>query len=402
MKRNLLFLVPVLLLLLVLIASCGDDYGPSSSKGDKFLVGCVGNASEGLEAGLYTMENSKTGPVFDLVTKYRPTYYSMDYVSHNNGRIAFSVERSLLKEGESGIAYMDVKSIDVVKMVPIPPATEDYWYGVQNERPVVLDDGRIAYRVTLNTDNPYDDYHIGQLAIYDPKSGDIELSGDPSGFVLGQPEKGGDTEGGSMGSSFAISPDSRYAYCSVYGYGTDWGVFHIDYWFIVRYTIGDPLNYKRIAQAQGHISAVTGDGDYLIFSGNGLQRVTLSTNLVEKVDDYTNTFNPGQVSASSSKMFKIWRGSGMGIFDMDLAPVWQYAIINGANMTGSYRGLGHGGQFSDDEQKIFFTASSDFYTNYATPLVIFSTPIMENNTAPDSITTMPADYCTGVFLLLED
>jgi len=91
----------------------------------------------------------------------------------------------------------------------------------------------------------------------------------------------------------------------------------------------------------------------------------------------------------------------MGIFDMAANPVWKFQIINGETMTvGSYKGLGHGAQYSADESLIYFTASSDYYTNYHTPLVIFSTPVMENNTKPDSITTMPVEYCTGIFLLL--
>lgn len=66
----------------------------------------------------------------------------------------------------------------------------------------------------------------------DPADGEIELSGDPSEFVLTQPEIGDDTEDGTMKTEFEVSPDDRYAYCEVYGYGTDGGEVHRDYSFI--------------------------------------------------------------------------------------------------------------------------------------------------------------------------
>ena len=391
-----------LIFVVFLAYSCGKDYG-SSSKESKFLVGCYGDKTTGLAEGLYTMQNAKPSPSFEMITKYHPWAFSLEYMDYNNGRIAFSVDRPQLLEGESGIAYMDESNLKTVKMVPIPSAPKDYYYAVSSERPAVFSDGRIAYMAVLNTDNPYDDFHIGQLAIYNSKTEKIELSGDPSSFVLAQPELGSDTEGGSLGGAFTLSPDNKYIYCTIYGYGTDWGVYHVDYSFVARYTVGVPGSYERVAQTPSRISNVTSDGKYLILSSGVLERIDLTAHpyTVMKVDDYGNVFNPGQISSKSDQMFKIWRGSGMGIFDMAANPVWKFQIINGETMTvGSYKGLGHGAQYSADESLIYFTASSDYYTNYHTPLVIFSTPVMENNTKPDSITTMPVEYCTGIFLLL--
>ncbi len=92
----------------------------------------------------------------------------------------------------------------------------------------------------------------------------------------------------------------------------------------------------------------------------------------------------------------------MGEFDWEKAEPWMQ-IIDGASITTTnYRGLGHGGQYSTDESKIYFTGSTDFYTNYQTDLVIYSTPKIKLNATPDSLTTIPAEYCTGVFLLLDD
>lgn len=380
---------------LSLFSSCIEDDEPVAS-GNKFLVASGGSGT--VKAGLYEYDVTKNS--FGHVSDYFPHYLSLEYLDYNNNRVAFTTDN---KPAEvSCIAYADINNWSGLKFVPIPATgdPESYYAVPAAVRPRVLKDGKIVYSVVWNTANPYDDYHIGQLAIYDPATNNIELSGDPSGFVLAQAEKGSDTEGGSMSGPFAVSPDGKYVYCQVYGYGTSWGQYHIDYKFIVSYEVGKPGSYKRIAQSAETISGVTGNGKYLVLTGDGLRKIDLSTNEMIRFDDYPNTFNPNQISKSSSQMIKVWRGSGCGLFDLDDANPWQFVVIDGSKLTGSYRGLGHGLQYAPDESKIFFTASSDYYTNYATPLRVLSSPLTENVTKPDSIGTMPIEYCTGVFLLL--
>lgn len=388
--------------LLIVLSSCIDIFNGGGNSGPTFLVASGGNTTTGLKSGLYTMTVGKSSPEFSFVSEYRPWAFALEQMDYVNGRIAFSVERSLVPEGKSGIVWMDADQITDLEFVPIPEAPKDYYYAVPDERPRVLSDGRIIYRVVLNTDNPYDDAHCGMLAVYDPVSGEIEVSGDPTGFVLAQPEKGSDTEAGSLGAGFVVSPDDRYVYCTAYGFGTDWGMYHVDYKFIIRYEIGVPGVYKRIAQTSDRSTTVTGDGKYLITTGDGLHRIDLSSLANQKVDDYTNEFNPGQVSKTSSRMFKVWRGSGMGEFDWNNSTPWTQLIDGSKITTTYYRGLGHGGQYSSDESLIYFTGSTDYYTNYATDLVVYSTPRGALNETPDSITTMPVEYCTRVFLLLDD
>ena len=380
---------------LSLFSSCIEDDEPVAS-GNKFLVASGGSGT--VKAGLYEYDVSKNS--FGHVSDYFPHYLSLDYLDYNNKRVAFTTD--VKTPGASCVAFVDINNWAGLEFVPIPATgdPESYYAVPAAVRPRVLKDGKIVYSVVWNTANPYDDYHIGQLAIYDPATNNIELSGDPSGFVLAQAEKGSDTEGGSMSGPFAVSPDGKYVYCQVYGYGTSWGQYHIDYKFIVSYEVGKPGSYKRIAQSAETISAVTGNGKYLVLSGDGLRKVDLATNTVDRFDDYYNTFNPNQVSKTSSQMIKVWRGSGCGLFDLNAAPPWQFTIIDGSKLSGSYRGLGHGLQFSPDESKIIFTASTDYYTNYASALRVFSCPVAENVTKPDSIGTMPIEYCTGVFLLL--
>ena len=379
----------------------GTGPGSNTASGPTFLIASRGSG-DSLAAGLYLLSNSTTGPQFTFVTEYRPTYTSIEYADMNSGRVAVRVDKSLVPEGESGLIYFDVANPTDIRWAPIPDAPEDHHYTLANYRPQVLTDGRIAYPVVLNTDNIYDDAHWGMIAIYNPSSGDVELSGNPSSFVLAQPEKGSDTEGGSCTGHLVLSPDDRYVYTQVYGYGTNMGTYHVDHKFTVRYEIGSPGSYERIVHSTDRPTAMTADGKYLILSGDGLHRVDVEKKTDVKVDDYSNIFNVGQVSRTGSKMFKIWRGSGLGQFDMSTVPPGWIQVIQGDEINDSYRGLGHGAQYSMDESRVYFTASTDYYTNYKTPLRIFSSPITELNSSPDSITTIPVEYCTSFFMLLAD
>ena len=82
------------------------------------------------------------------------------------------------------------------------------------------------------------------------------IVGDPSGLFWHKLKKVIRYRGGSMSGPFAVSPDGK-VYCQVYGYGTSWGQYHIDYKFIVSYELVNPVLTKRIAQSAETISAVT-------------------------------------------------------------------------------------------------------------------------------------------------
>jgi len=393
MKKNYVFLF-FLIALLITFTACPF---PSSNNSTNFIIGSKGN-DQGIERGLYSWSPGEN-PKF--ITELTPYNLSQMLIDQNNGMVAYRIDPYLTPEGTSGIAYMPSDDLNDISYAPIPQAEENFYYSIPNEGPKVLPDGRIVYRVTLETDNIFDDYAVGMLAIYDPDNGDLELSGDPSGFVLSQPEQGSDTEGGSMGGPFVLSPDGKYAYCKLYGAGTDGGVYHEDYKFLVSYTIGDPGSYERLAQINARPTAVTGDGNYLLANAyDGLMKVDIDEKEVVKADDYTYDFECGQIAKNSNRMFKLWRGSGLGEYTIGSSIDWLH-IINGNEITNSsYTGLRHCGQYSKDEDKIYFSGSTDYYTNYDSDLIIFETPRVELNATPDSIGYLPAEYCTDMFLLL--
>jgi PKD repeat protein len=373
---------------------------PPPTNKQLFLVACTGSAKGSYSEGLYTAEVASPAPKFEFITEYYPWAKSMNYVDYNNGRIAFNVDNP--PEGKSCVAYMDVDNLKNVRFVPIPSAEPGWICTVsKSSRPAVLNDGRIAYHVVFRRD-VYEDHHEGQLAIYDPVTESIELSGDPSAFVLAQPEQGSDTEAGSMNGHFALSKDGRYLYCGVYGYGTDWGSYHEDYNFIVKYTIGDPFSYARIAQTDYSITGITGDGNYLVVGGKN--RINLSTLALDEdiISSGGLEMREGQAAQSSSRAISIYRGVGLVLYDVNSTSAWVYDIILQDNMQHDYNGLGWSACFSKDDSKVYFTGSTDFYTNYRTDLVLFSSPVMENNVKPDSLTLFPVEFCNNFFLLLSE
>jgi len=393
-----------------MMVSCGDygdygDYGGGGGGGNDdglvFLVGCSGSSDGAYTRGIYKMTLKNGGPGLELITSYYTWANGMNHVDMRNGRIAMSVDNP--PEGGSCVAWMDADDLKNIRFVPTPPPAEGYYYTVTTAKPQVMSDGRIIYHVVAKRD-VYEDHHVGQLAIYDPSDNSLELSGSVSDFVLSQPEQGGDTEAGSMASNYVLSKDEKYVYCQVYGYGTDWGTYHSDYHFIVRYKIGEFMSYSRIAQTGMQVKGITGDGNYLIVGSSGTGRINLSTNVVEE-----DVMGPGSLQmyaghtyANSAKTITTYRGEGLALYNMSASETWMYYIVRQANMQHRYNGLGNNCFFSPDGSKVYFMGSTDYYTNYDTDVVLFSTPVMENNTQPDSLTNLPVNFCTGFFLLLSE
>lgn len=317
----------------------------------------------------------------------------------NNGTIAFAVPNNL-KGSTSGIAYMSMDALDDIQFVPIPSAPDGYYYSVNRTTPRVLSDGRIAYLVALETNSIYDYWFAGMIAIYNPANGEIELSGDPTEFVLNQPEIGDDTEDGTMKTGFVVSPDDRYAYCEV----------HRDYSFIVRYTIGSPGSYERLAQVEAVPSVVTADGSsLLITSGNfGLKTIDLQNKTLTQTADFYFLPPSGQISYTSSKMLRTWisagsHGAGFGEIDFSSSPYSFTQFIDDDELVAPknyYPSLALGVQYSSDESKVYFgvyrSSQSDQYT------MICSTPKIELNEAPDSLTSFHKDYNMNVLIFLNE
>lgn len=378
---------------------CGGSDSPDSSGiVGSFLVGYAGGGEFGDQQGLVLA--SPAGAV-SWVSGYYPVNNSIDYVDMKNGRIAMAVANP--PAGSSCIAYMDLGDLANVRFVPVPPSdVADTYWEVPAMRPQVMADGRIIFKVVLQTSNPYDDAHWGQLAIYSPETERFVFSGDLSAFVGSQPEIGVDTELGSMGNGFALAPDDSFVCLDAYGYGTETGQYHVDASFIVKYTIASGT-YSRVLAARNAISFISSGGDAVVADIDGKKyRIDVNTGAKAVLDDYTAFIAVGQYGTQTGVLLKEWRGSGISLFSTSSG--FAHNVVLGENLPQPYRGLGTGCQLSEDESTVFFKATTDFYTNYKSEFGVFSTPL--NLGAPDSNPTklfvLPAVYDSDMLLLLHE
>ncbi|MFH0757053.1 MAG: hypothetical protein V2B15_07185 [Bacteroidota bacterium] len=387
------------------VTSCTKDPDPPDlSSTASFIIGSKG--SDQLQKGLYKVTVG-SDPVF--ISQLFPYNYSSWYADYNNGMIAFAVSGNQ-KGNTSGIAYMSADDLENIQFAPIPGAPVGFYYSVSSTTPRVLGDGRIAYLVALETDNEYDSWFAGEIAIYNPLNGEIELSGDPSEFVLNQPEIGDDTEDGTMKKGFVVSPDDKYVYCEVYGYGTDGGEVHRDYSFIVRYTIGIPGSYERLAQMEAYPAAVTADGNSLLVTNGsfGVRTIDLQTKAITQTADFYFYPSSGQISQQSSRMLRTWiaagsYGAGFGEMDFSVSPYAFTQFFDENELVAPrnyYPSLSLGVQYSADESRVYFgvyrSSQSDKYN------MICSTPKTGLNETPDSLTSFHKDFNMNVLILLDE
>ncbi len=400
-SSNLSIIVLFVGIISLFLISCTDSSNSPGKDGKEisFLMCHYKGGQFGNKYGLVLVHSPKS---IEWVSDYYPCQLSTNFVDIKNGRIAFSCENP--PKGKSPIAYMDIDDIKNIKFVPIPKSKDEkyYWSVPKAVRPQVMSDGRIIFKVIYETKNQYDDYHLGQMAIYNPKTDKFEMSGSLTPFIKEQPEKGSDTEAGSMNSTFSLSNDDKFVCLTAYGYGTSGGAYHQDKFFIVKYDIASK-KYTRITQVKADILFVSADNQYVVVNSDTKKKRynAHSDNTSGFVlDNYRDNICVGQYSRKNSYFFKIWRGSGMHFFDANSGPL--YLLILGDSLKRPYRGLGRGAQFSPDEKFIYFMASKDFHTNYRSEFAILRTPadFGKVNTNPDSIFVLPADFDRPMFLLI--
>ncbi len=372
---------------------------PNKPSSLTFLVGYNGGGSHGTEDGMCLVSNN--GQTVQFLSTYYPYYSSNDYVDYKNGRLAYTYRNSP-PEGYTPIAYFDVSNPTDVHIIPIPPSMEeDMYWSVPAVRPQVFSDGRIAFVAVYETDNPYDDSHEGQLCIYNPKTDKYTFSGGLSQFIMDQPEQGYDTEAGSMNGSFALSQDESFILFSAYGYGTDMGSYHIDYKFVVKWDLANG-GYSRVAEGASQIYFISADNQDVILHYDGnKQAMNINSGNTVLMDEYNDYIAYGMYSKQDGKFFKQWRGGGIALFDKSSG--WMFNPAQADSLKSPYRGMGTGSQFSSDESKIYFKATTDYYTNYDSEFCIYSTPLTLTypNSNPDSLFILSAEYDTNLFVLLD-
>jgi hypothetical protein len=294
--------------------------------------------------------------------------------------------------------------------VPIPTAEKDHHYTIGNVRPQVLPDGRIVLQVIHQTDTPDDDYSGQQLAIWDPETDKVELQGLLDSFVLAQPEIKScncDAEGGHMmGEAFAISPDGKYAYFTAGASGTEMWVHHDDHHFLARWDLSSRSNERMVYTDSRAIAwGVTDDGDTVVVVDQGKYKLLdPAKQTLTEVDPYGSPVLAGMIAGDA--FVKGWRGcdygayGGVAYFDANALP--GYRVVDGEKLPENFKGLGEPVQLSADAKSIYFMASTDHCTNYASPWAIYQVPAGREVTAQAvKLVEMEPRYLTAIFILLD-
>lgn len=371
-----------------------DDPDPDTGKGNEFLFLYTpdNTAPYGNERGFFKV-TAKDGEMdVKRLNDFYPNSNLFDV--NENGLAAFRAHDRSIPENapkHSKIAYFNLSNPGKVEFIP-PPAKPADWHWVLSgaQKPQVLKDGRIVVPLNLTVD-AYEDESKFYMGVYDTKTGDWTISPDISDFVMAQPEKRSDTEGGLILNSSlqVLSPDESRVYISVQGYGVSGGVNHYDEVFLAYYDIGKN-DFVRVKHGKHNIVGAS-NKSVLYMQDGKLYGIELSSKKEELVDA---TFS-GEFTGAATKdeIIRTWRGSGLAVYERVSGSFQKKHVINTDVLTErKYRGLGSKAFYTNNEKELLFSATTDFNTNNAAELVIYKSPIIAENPDPELILTLPKSF----------
>lgn len=300
--------VAKILMVMFLFTSCifsGDDDDSGSSSelvfvGSYFTDGSLPDYTAKLVVDANS-GNVEVSNLTDMINQ-RQNYYSFWHNAFaRNGRVAYYANESNFEDEESSQRwddFMEPVFVDVssgtVTRCPVPPSPFETnlipW--VRTMKPIFIDDkGRIFYTVWYGLE--YGDLHRPTIFRYDPETAEYTYTRGADAFVATQAEVGNDTENGAFSEGFAISSDGRYAYCVIYGYGTDFGSYHTDYTFLVEYDF-DTHEITRLdgGVRGGSIYGINSDYTKLVYSMGSKKYIDLTTRQISDVGDVFFSYFP--------------------------------------------------------------------------------------------------------------
>lgn len=393
-------LLTVLLILSWVSCDKNDSTPTENQEYYLFTYQPLDNHPYGEGYGFYKIKPDQGSFTSELLNQYYPVYGWSDAYIHFNpkGMCAFYCENSLKPAGaETQVAYFTPEAPGDVHFLPLPEKIPEYSWVISPQKPKVLSNGRIVVVMGIITDYPYDDWHDEVVAVYDPLTETWDKSESVSGFIFAQPEKGTDTELGSLGYNFfAINPDETTVFLKATGWGVEGGSIHLDARFIVAYDLATKT-FSRVYYGENDIYGATNQRVYFRSTEGKTAAVDYHTLVVyPNVDDYPYDYYT--FSRRSEMMVKSWRGSGLGSMTWNGSSYDWTHIINTAKLNSStYAGLGGRASFNADESLILFAASSDFYTNYAAEFAVMKTPFISENPDPEIQFILPKNFSTYFF-----
>lgn len=400
--KHLTYLIAVLVGVMF-ISSCDKDKIPTDTKpeGNEFLFLYTPgvNADHGPDKGFFKVTIDKDGESeIARLNDFYPTKWQN--VDANNGHVAFVAHDNINIDDaarHSRLAYFNASSPGNISVVnPPEEAPIDWHWEIWNNKSTVMKDGRIianlylVHRGGLESQAPF--YYIG---VYDPMSKSWTISQEISDFVLAQPEKGHDTEGGILDADKVLSPDEKRVYFRSRGYGLQGGVYHYDYGFITYYDI-DKNEFGRVMEGD-FIPVGVSKNSVFYRDGGKLHAVDLSGNNKTEITDRNGLLTG---AGSKDEFIFVWRGAGMATYRKSGGSYEMKHIINVNNLTDrKYRGLDARAYYVDAEEAIVFSATTDLHTNYPADFVVYKTPLKEENPDPEFLFELSKEFNANFWML---
>jgi len=243
-------------------------------------------------------------------------------------------------------AYMKLNEESAYYLPLVEPSeSSDYAY-FQTSTGDVADNGIIIYSSATN-DKSYGDEYTPYLLRFNPSDNTYDVAESPNSFVLSQPEVGDDTEAGLLQRTLFASPDGKYAYGQVDGYGVDGGSYHWDFEILFKYDF-EQKTYTRLGGADDNdvtITAMTSDRRYILYSNNGTKKLLdLQTGNISTTDMHT-------INVKKNSWGK--NGCCVGASTGDL---YYKDFVNNKEILVCNTGYGwaYNAMFSKNESKIYF------------------------------------------------
>ncbi|HDO26563.1 MAG TPA: hypothetical protein ENH02_00455 [Bacteroidetes bacterium] len=289
------------------------------------------------------------------------------------------------KDFENKGAYMNLND-DNANYLPVVEASEesDFAY-FQTSTGDVADNGMIIYS-TATDDKYYGDEYKPYLLRFNPSDNSYDVAISPNSFIASQPEVGNDTEAGLISRTLFASPDGKYAYGQVAGYGVDGGAIHWDFSILFKYDF-DQQNYTRLGGPDDNdvtIDAMTSDRRYIIFSNHSKKKVLdLQTGNISASD--LNTVNVKENS---------WGKNGCCV-GASTGNLYYKDFVNNKETLVCETGYGwaYNAMFSKNEDKIFFCKEGSNGVNY----LLVTSGISEGSTY-DTIGSFPHEFYDMVII----
>lgn len=382
--------------LAMFLTACDKDDKPDdvAKKGSEFvfIYDPLNDSPYGANKGFFkvTANNGET-----QIQRLNDFYSNaLSYSVNEKGRVLFTPDPRVVPADapkNTQLAYFDIANPSQVKFVAPPEKPKDWHWVVRTaQQPILLKDGRIVATLLLEPDiyGSSARFHMG---VYNPEENSWQISLDIAGFILSQPEKGSDTESGIIptASPQVLSSDDSKVYITTQGFGVDGGVNHYDETFIAAYNI-KRNEFERVMHGKNVLAAASNNSVLFIQDGK-FKTVDLNTqNIIDVADKLSDSYTGAK---NKDEFIITWRGSGLATFTRVGNAYEKKHIINIDKLTErKYRGLGSRAYYTNNENEIVFSATTDLYTNYAAELVLYKTPLIAENPDPELLLTLPKNF----------